>query len=80
VVLPDEIARDPHLASRGLFFELDTPRGPVPQFRTPVTPRDGSSFTPSPRAGEHTRAILADAGFDAAAIDALLASGAARQA
>lgn len=80
VVLPHEIARDPHLASRGLFFELDTPRGPVPQFRTPVTPRDGASFTPPPRAGEHTRAILADAGFDAAAIDALLASGAARQA
>lgn len=79
VVMPDEIATDPHLRSRGLLFELETPRGPVPQFRTPVTPRDGVAFTPPPRAGEHTRAILADAGFEPAAIEALLAAGVARE-
>jgi crotonobetainyl-CoA:carnitine CoA-transferase CaiB-like acyl-CoA transferase len=77
VLAPTEIAKDSHLASRGLFFELPTPRGPVPQFRTPVTPRD-EDFAPPPRMGEHTRAILSDAGFSAAEVDALIACGAAR--
>jgi crotonobetainyl-CoA:carnitine CoA-transferase CaiB-like acyl-CoA transferase len=77
VLAPTEIAKDPHLASRGLFFELPTPRGPVPQLRTPVTPRD-EGFAPPPRMGEHTRAILGDAGFSTAEIDGLIACGAAR--
>ena len=34
---------------------------------------------PAPRIGEHTRAILAEAGCDEATIDAMLESGAARQ-
>ncbi len=78
VLAPAEIARDTHLASRGLFFELPTPRGPVPQVRTPVTPRD-TAFTPPPRMGEHTRAVLRDGGFTDAEVDALLASGAVRE-
>jgi crotonobetainyl-CoA:carnitine CoA-transferase CaiB-like acyl-CoA transferase len=77
VLAPHEVKHDAHLASRGLFFDLPTPRGTVPQVRTPVTPRD-EAFAPPPRMGEHTRVIFADAGFDAAEIDALLASGAAR--
>jgi crotonobetainyl-CoA:carnitine CoA-transferase CaiB-like acyl-CoA transferase len=78
VLAPAEITRDTHLASRGLFFELGTPRGPIPQVRTPVTPRD-QDFTPPPRMGEHTRAILMDAGFSASEIDALVQAGAARE-
>ena len=78
VLAPSEITTDAHLASRGLFFELATPRGPVPQVRTPVTPRD-EAFAPPPRMGEHTRAILGDAGFTADEIDALLKAGAARE-
>jgi crotonobetainyl-CoA:carnitine CoA-transferase CaiB-like acyl-CoA transferase len=78
VLAPSEIAKDAHLASRGLFFELLTPRGPVPQVRTPVTPRD-EAFTAPPRMGEHTRAVLADAGFTAEEIDALVQAGAARE-
>ncbi|MFO0587672.1 MAG: CaiB/BaiF CoA-transferase family protein [Polyangiaceae bacterium] len=75
---PSELTTDAHLRSRGLFFTLDTPRGPVPQMRLPVTPRD---FTPAPppKKGEHTRAILRDAGLPDAEIDALLKSGAARE-
>jgi crotonobetainyl-CoA:carnitine CoA-transferase CaiB-like acyl-CoA transferase len=78
VLDPSEIARDPHLASRRLFFELPTPRGPVPQLRTPVTPKD-ERFAPPPRMGEHTRAILEEAGFERAEIDELLRVGAARE-
>lgn len=78
VTLPGEIEADAHLASRGLFFRMPTPRGEIPQLRTPVTPADGS-FTPPPRAGEHTRAVLRDAGLADAEIDALVQAGAARE-
>jgi alpha-methylacyl-CoA racemase len=74
-----DIAKDPFLASRGLLFQLPTPRGPVPQFRTPVTPEDTSHLAPPPRGGEHTRAIFGDAGFEPAEIDALVAAGAIRE-
>jgi alpha-methylacyl-CoA racemase len=79
VVPPEDLAKDPHLASRGLLFTLPTPRGDVPQFRTPVTPKD-TDFAPPPRAGEHTRAILRDGGLSDAEIDALVRAGAAREA
>jgi crotonobetainyl-CoA:carnitine CoA-transferase CaiB-like acyl-CoA transferase len=79
VVSPSEARQDPHLASRDLFFDLPSPRGDIPQVRTPVTPRD-TTFTPPPRAGGDTRAILRESGLSEAEIEALLASGAARQA
>jgi crotonobetainyl-CoA:carnitine CoA-transferase CaiB-like acyl-CoA transferase len=79
VVAPAELRADPHVAARGLVFDLETPRGTIPQLRTPVTPRD-TSFTAPPRAGEHTRAILRDAGFSDSEIDALLRAGAIREA
>ncbi len=75
---PSELARDPHLASRGLFFEIPSEAGAIPQFRTPVTPHDLTP-TPAPRGGEHTRVILGEAGFSAAEIDDLVRSGAARE-
>ena len=78
VTLPHEIEDDPHLASRGLFFRMSTPRGEIPQLRTPVTPRD-TDFSPPPRAGEHTRAVLREAGLGDAEIDALVQAGAARE-
>jgi len=78
VLEPSELRADAHLQSRALFFDLATPRGTVPQIRLPVTPSD---FTPAPapRSGEHTREVLRDAGFSDADIEALLASGGARQ-
>jgi crotonobetainyl-CoA:carnitine CoA-transferase CaiB-like acyl-CoA transferase len=78
VVLPAELTNDAHLSARDLFFELPTTRGAVPQFRTPVTPRDGT-FVPPPRAGEHTRDVLRDAGFSDARIDELIQSRVALQ-
>ncbi|WP_437592629.1 CaiB/BaiF CoA transferase family protein [Sorangium sp. So ce1000] len=79
VLDPRSAAADPHLASRDLLFELTSPRGPIPQLRTPVTPA-GVAFAPAPRAGEHTRAVLRDAGFSEGDIDALIRAGAAREA
>lgn len=78
VLDPSEIQADPHLQSRGLLFSLDTPRGPVPQLRLPITPRDLAP-TPPPRKGEHTRAILHDAGLTGDEITHLIESGAARE-
>ncbi len=77
VLRPEELAADPHLAARGLFYEMETPRGPVPQLRLPITPRDAKPLPP-PRSGEHTRAIFTEAGFSDAEIDALISAGAAR--
>ena len=51
---------------------MNAPAGPV---RFPGA--DDGPKGPSPRAGEHTRAVLAEAGFGAAEIDAMYASGAA---
>ncbi|WP_437915999.1 CaiB/BaiF CoA-transferase family protein [Sorangium sp. So ce302] len=79
VLDPRSAAADPHLASRDLLFEIASPRGRIPQLRTPVTPA-GVAFTPAPRAGEHTRAVLRDAGFSEGDIDALIRAGAAREA
>jgi crotonobetainyl-CoA:carnitine CoA-transferase CaiB-like acyl-CoA transferase len=72
----DEIGTDPHLKARGMFFTIDHEGEAMPQFRTPVTPRD-REFAPAPGKGAHTRAILSDAGFGPDEIDALIASGAA---
>jgi alpha-methylacyl-CoA racemase len=78
VTLPGEIEKDAHLASRGLFFRMETPRGEIPQVRLPVTPRD-TAFSPPPRMGEHTRAILREGGLSDGEIDALISAGAARE-
>lgn len=67
VLAPDEVRDDPHLAARELFFSLESADGPIEQFRTPVTPRD-KKFSPPPRSGEHSDAILREAGLDEARI------------
>ncbi len=77
VLDPDEALRDEHLRARGMFFEMDSPWGPIAQMRTPVTPRDAHHAAP-PRQGEHTDAILREGGIDDAAIAVMRAEGAAR--
>lgn len=78
----ESVLDDPHLAAVGFFPMQDHPsEGRIRTMRaattfsrnTPEPPR------PVPRLGEHTVEILRDAGFAQADIDALLASGVARQ-
>ena len=77
VLSPEEARDDAHLAARGMFFELDSPWGKIPQLRTPLTPRE-RTHAPPPKQGEHTEAVLRDAGLDEAEIAALRADGAIR--
>jgi len=77
VLEPGEIRDDAHLKARGVFFEMDSPWGRIGQMRTPLAPRDAVP-APPPRQGEHTDAILREAGLDDAAIAAMRAEGAAR--
>ncbi len=77
VLTPEEARDDAHLAARKMFFEMDTPWGKIPQLRTPLTPPDRTHAAP-PKQGEHTAAILAEAGFSDDEIAAMRADGAVR--
>ncbi|RVG72692.1 CaiB/BaiF CoA transferase family protein [Sinorhizobium meliloti] len=74
-----DLVEDPQIAHNGTFIEYDHPsegRIKAPGFpirfsATPCSVRRGA-----PLAGEHSREILHEFGFDDAQIDALLASGA----
>jgi crotonobetainyl-CoA:carnitine CoA-transferase CaiB-like acyl-CoA transferase len=77
----DEALDSPLVRSRGMLVELDQPGvdGPVRQLGVPVklsrTPGDPAR-APGPALGEHTRAVLAEAGYDADAIARLEQAGA----
>jgi len=75
VLEPEELRADPHLSARGAFFDMESPWGTLPQYRLPgLEP----ARTPPPKQGEHTDAILREAGFDDARVAALRAEGAIR--
>lgn len=65
VLTPAEVLQHPQHQARGLFFELDG----LQQTRTPLGRTDGHKHPPG--LGEHSRTILAEAGYTAAQIDAL---------
>jgi crotonobetainyl-CoA:carnitine CoA-transferase CaiB-like acyl-CoA transferase len=75
-----EVASDPQALARHMVVELDHPKAgrtralglPVKLSRTP-----GKVSRPAPVLGQHTREVLAEFGFSAAEIDALVGSGAA---
>ena len=72
---------DPHLEARGLFVDLPHPTlGTVRAIGSPIhmTGTPPVMRRAAPGLGEHTRAVLAEAGISAAEIDGLIASGAAR--
>ena len=77
----DEALASEQAAARGMVVELDQPGAaePVPQLSTPIalsrTPADPARL-PGPELGEHTEAVLREAGYDDEQIAELLRSGA----
>jgi alpha-methylacyl-CoA racemase len=76
VLAPHEAPAHPHNAARGTFVEVAGVTQPAPAPRFSRTP--GGVQRPPPQPGEHTREALADWGFAAREIDALVAAGAVR--
>ncbi|AWN41234.1 CaiB/BaiF CoA transferase family protein [Methylobacterium durans] len=74
--------RDPQTLAREMVVEVDHPRaGRMRTLGLPVkfSATPGRVHGPAPLLGEHSRTILADAGYDAAAIDDLIARGVVRE-
>lgn len=74
VLTMSEAAKHPHNVARQTFIEVDgvTQPAPAPRFSRTAT----ALPTAPAHAGQHSRAVLADWGFDADRITALIASGA----
>ncbi len=75
-----ELVDDPQIAHNGTFIEYEHPteglvKTPGFPYRFSKTP--AQLYRGAPRTGEHTREVLAEAGFTPAQIAALLSSGAA---
>ena len=76
VLTMSEAAEHPHNRERETFIEFEGVLQPAPAPRFSRT--KPLVVLPPARAGEHTREVLADWGFDAIAIDSLFQSGAVR--
>ena len=63
----------PQLAARQRWRQIDTPAGPMPSLLPPGNWPQDPRMDAVPALGQHTDAILAELGLDAAAIDALRA-------
>lgn len=79
---PADLLANPQLRATGFVHDLVHPsEGPMHALAHPTrwsaTP-PARTQPPAPRLGEHTRAVLAEAGYTATQIDALLAQGAGR--
>jgi len=84
VLTLDQLADDPHLAATGFFQTVeDSSEHPTGALRYPGVPVRIDGERPAmrfpPRLGEHSRAVLAEAGLTTAEIDALLAGRAGEQ-
>lgn len=79
----DDLAQDPHLRDVGFFLPEDHPtEGRLHRTANPNRFGGGerADALPAPRLGAQTREVLREAGYDDAAIAALLEAGAAREA
>ena len=74
VLTMSEAAQHPHNVARGTFVEVagTTQPAPAPRFSRTVAEID----SPPAHAGQHSRQILADWGFDSERIESLVAGGA----
>ena len=81
IASPQDLLHDRHLVETGFWVERQTEAGSLryPGIPTTFSATPGEIGDPAPRLGADSRAILTEAGLDKAAIDALIASGAARE-
>jgi crotonobetainyl-CoA:carnitine CoA-transferase CaiB-like acyl-CoA transferase len=82
IASPQDLLHDPHLEATGFWEERDSEFGRLrfPGIPTRFSGTPGAIGDPGPALGADSRVILAEAGLDGAAIDALVESGAARAA
>ena len=73
VLAPMRSVAHPHLASRGVFGDVDGLVHPEPAPRLSRT--QGARGTAAPLVGEHTEAVLADFGFSGSAVARLCQQG-----
>jgi crotonobetainyl-CoA:carnitine CoA-transferase CaiB-like acyl-CoA transferase len=75
-----DLLHDPHLVETGFWQERDTEEGRLrfPGIPTSFSATPGAIGEPGPALGADSRAILGEAGFDSATIDALIGTGAVR--
>lgn len=71
-----EVWAHPQLKARGRWREVGSPAGPLPALLPPGSWDEEPRMDPVPALGEHTDAVLAELGVDAAQIAALRAEGA----
>ena len=69
-----DVWEHPQLKARGRWREVGSPAGMLPAMLPPGTWNEGPRMDPVPALGEHTDAILAELGFDAAGMAALHAA------
>ena len=77
VLTAEEARVDEHLVARRMFFEMASKWGPIQMMRTPLTDVD-REHAPPPAQGEHTDAILREAGVTADEIAAMRGDGTIR--
>jgi crotonobetainyl-CoA:carnitine CoA-transferase CaiB-like acyl-CoA transferase len=82
IARPEELFEDPHLAASGGLLPLTVAdgkrQGEATQLPALPMEMDGQRFgvrLDVPRAGEHTREVLAHAGYSGEEIDALISEG-----
>jgi crotonobetainyl-CoA:carnitine CoA-transferase CaiB-like acyl-CoA transferase len=80
IATPADLLHDPHLEATGFWNERDSEFGRLrfPGIPTRFSATPGAIGDPGPVLGADSRSILAEAGLDPDAIDALVESGAAR--
>lgn len=70
-----ELWAHPQLQARDRWREVGSPAGPLPALLPPGRWDEGPRMDPIPALGEHTEAILAELGFDAAAVGVMREAG-----
>lgn len=78
----EDVLKDPQIAHNGTFVEYDHPSEghvKVPGFPIKFSKSPSSISRGAPQTGEHTRAVLQEAGFAPEKIDSLIGAGVVKQ-